>query len=188
MMQTQTKPALAGVLDEAKVFHKRFDSLLMSTVSRDGDPVASYAPYVTDDKGCFFIYVSELSAHTANLMHYQKASVLFIEDENQARHLFGRQRITYTCRAVAIKRDSSAFDDAMGAFEYKHGKFMAMMRSLRDFHLFRLMPDQASFVRGFAEAFELFGEGLNEIRHVNDKGHRPGNTNVAREMNNLAQA
>src|SRR5512144_2158705 len=105
-------------------------------------------------------------------MQNPRASLLFIEDENQAQHLFGRKRVTYTCRAEPVARETEDFDRIMNRFKDKHGKFMDMMREMRDFHLFRLVPEHANYVRGFAQAYELVGEGLNEIRHVNDKGHR----------------
>lgn len=181
------KPSLSEILHEARHFHESHDSLLMATARQDV-PVATYAPYVTDDQGCFYIYVSELSAHTPNLMENPKASVLFIEDESQAQHLFGRKRVTYTCRAEPVARESADFDRAMDRFKDKHGKFMDMMREMRDFHLFRLVPEQGNYVRGFAQAYELHGDGLGEIRHVNDKGHRAGTAESAKQMGSMAAA
>ena len=163
------------VLEEARRFHESFDSVMMAT-SREDVPVATYAPYVTDEDGCFYIYVSELSAHTPNLMQNPRASLLFIEDESQAQHLFGRKRVTYSCVAEPVERDSGVFAEIMNRFKAKHGSFMDMMRELRDFHLFRLIPQQASYVRGFAQAYQLQGGGLAEIRHVSDKGHRAEST------------
>lgn len=181
------KPGLNEILEEARQFHTAFDSLLMATTRQD-EPVATYAPYVRDEPGNFYIYVSELSAHTPNLMQNPRASLLFIEDENQAQHLFGRKRVTYTCRAEPVARETDDFDRIMNRFKDKHGKFMDMMREMRDFHLFRLVPEYANYVRGFAQAYELVGEGLNEIRHVNDKGHRAGTTESARQMDSMAAA
>lgn len=187
-MNSETpKPGLSEILQEARQFHESYDSLLMATARQDV-PVATYAPYVTDEQGRFYIYVSELSAHTANLMLNPKASLLFIEDESQAKHLFGRKRVTYTCHAEAVPRDSVEFADIMDRFKAKHGKFMDMMRELRDFHLFRLIPEYATYVRGFAQAYEFDGEGLGHIRHVNDKGHRAGTTESAQQMDKLAVA
>ena len=54
----------------------------------------------------------------------------------------------------------------------KFGNFMGMMRNLNDFHLYRLSPQTGSYVVGFARAYTLSGEGLSEIRHRTDEGHR----------------
>jgi putative heme iron utilization protein len=42
-------------------------------------------------------------------MHHPKVSVLFIEDESQAQHLFARKRMTYACKAEEIGRDQPGF-------------------------------------------------------------------------------
>ena len=181
MNQETPSTGLNEVMDEARRFHESFDSVMMAT-SREDVPVATYAPYVTDEQGCFYIYVSELSAHTPNLKQNPRASLLFIEDESRAQHLFARKRVTYTCVAEPVERESEAFVVIMDRFKAKHGPFMDMMRELRDFHLFRLIPEQASYVRGFAQAYQLRGDGLGEIRHVNDKGHRAETAASAREL------
>jgi len=87
-----------------------------------------------------------------------------------------------------IGRQDARFAGILDRFAEKHGKFMDMMRDLQDFHLFRLVPERASYVRGFAEAFELTGERLEQIRHLNDKGHRAGSRDTASQMNTLSAA
>jgi putative heme iron utilization protein len=172
MPELKGPPDLKDVQTEASRFHKVFDSLLMATVSPEGHPVASYAPYVSDAEGCFYIYISDLAAHTSNLQRHPEVSVLFIEDESHAKHLFGRQRITYRCNAREIGREQAEFAVVLDWFEQKHGPFMTMMRTLQDFHLFCLTPESAQFVRGFGQAYEWSGANLRGIRHRNDRGHR----------------
>ena len=173
MAEADRKPDLPAILAEARAFHEGFATLMLATVSACGDPVASYAPYVVDNEGCFHVYISELAAHTANLAANGKASVLFIEDEGQATQLFARKRLTCACLAEEVERDSPLFLDVMSRFEHRHGNIIGVLRGLRDFHLFRLRPTRATYVRGFGEAFELDGEALS-IRPVNERGHRTG--------------
>ncbi|MEM9980527.1 MAG: pyridoxamine 5'-phosphate oxidase family protein, partial [Cyanobacteria bacterium P01_D01_bin.2] len=45
-------------------FPEKFRSAMLSTVSIDGSPQASYAPFLSDADKTFYIYVSGLSAHT----------------------------------------------------------------------------------------------------------------------------
>lgn len=148
-----------------------FDSVLMATVSAAGEPEASYAAYLQHD-GDYYIYVSELSAHTRNLLDNGKVCLLFVEDEAKAAHLFARQRVTYHCSAGEIDRDSAAFAYLMSLFEEKFGAFIKQLRKMQDFHLFRIRPQRGSFVQGFAQAFAIEGGDLNQIRHVNDVGHQ----------------
>ncbi|WGS84298.1 pyridoxamine 5'-phosphate oxidase family protein [Methylomonas sp. UP202] len=148
-----------------------FDSVLMATVSAAGEPEASYAAYVRHD-GDYYIYVSELSAHTRNLLDNGKVCLLFVEDETKAAHLFARQRVTYHCAAAEIDRDTASFEYLMSLFEEKFGAFIRQLRKMQDFHLFRIRPQRGSFVQGFAKAFAIEGDDLAQIRHVNDVGHQ----------------
>lgn len=165
------KPDLNAVMAECKSFPQRFESLHLATCNAAGEPEASYAPYVEVD-GNYYIYTSELSAHTANLAQSGRCSVLFIESEAEAKLLFARQRLTVQCRVSECPRDSAEFESLMDRFVEKFGNFMSMMRNLNDFHLYRLSPQTGSYVVGFARAYALSGEGLSEIRHRTDEGHR----------------
>jgi hypothetical protein len=51
------------------------------------------------------------------------------------------------------------------------GETAQNLRHLADFHLFEVTIEQANFVRGFAQAYELSGEDLRQVRHINDRGH-----------------
>ncbi|ATG88953.1 HugZ family protein [Methylomonas koyamae] len=148
-----------------------FSSVLLATVSADGEPEASYAAYLRHD-GDYYIYVSELSAHTRNLLANGKVCLLFVEDEDKAAHLFARQRVTYHCTAGEVERDTADFEYLMSLFEEKFGGFIRQLQKMQDFHLFRIQPQRGSFVQGFAKAFAIEGDDLNQVRHVNDVGHQ----------------
>jgi putative heme iron utilization protein len=122
------------------------------------------------------VYVSELSAHTQNLLSNGRVCLLFVEDEDKAAHLFARQRVTYHCLAGEIDRDTDTFEYIMGLFEEKFGAFMKQLQKMQDFHLFRIKPQRGSFVQGFAKAFSIEGDDLAQIRHVNDVGHKERKT------------
>lgn len=176
-----TQRDLNEVLDEFRTFHHDFQTLLMATCNAQGEPDASYAPYV-EHLGDFYVYVSELAVHTGNLQANPRCSVLFIEDEKQAKHLFGRRRVTLDCVAEAIPRDSTLFETVMGQFIARFGKFMEMLRQLQDFHLIRLKPQRGNYVAGFAQAYEITGQDLDTIRHRTEKGHRAANQQTADAM------
>jgi heme iron utilization protein len=158
-------PDLQQVYDDLMRFRADFSTLVMATCGSDGAPDASYAAYV-EEGGDFYVYVSELSRHTRNLMETECVSVLFIEDESTAGHAFTRRRLTYRCRAEEVMRESSELDTILGRFEDRFGGLIATLRGLRDFHLFRLRPESACYVTGFAKAFAIDAVQLGEIRHV----------------------
>ena len=72
-------------------------SLLLATVTAQGKPESSYAPYVRDEKGAFYIFVSELATHTKNMLQSGCASILFIQPEEQTNNFFARKRVVFDC-------------------------------------------------------------------------------------------
>jgi putative heme iron utilization protein len=164
-MKTPTK--LNDVMKECGEFPDLFQSLYLATCNAAAEPEASYAPYVKLD-GSYYIYVSELSAHTANLAATKRCSVLFIESETEAKNIFGRRRLTLQCDAIECSRESAKFELMMDKFVEKFGDFINMIRKLNDFHLYQLHPQRGAYVAGFAQAYTLTGEGLSEIKHRNE--------------------
>lgn len=166
-----------SVVDLEKAFHAyqrlplQFNSLLMATASENGIPNASYAVYVKVD-GKYYVFISELAEHTHNIRKNNQVSILFIENEKDAQHLFARQRVTQLCEACVINRDEEGYQHIMQLFSYKFGKFMKMLEEKQDFHLFCLHPVKGSYVAGFGRAFAIENEDLKQIFHVNDGGHK----------------
>lgn len=178
-------PDLQQVLAESRQFPALFESLHLASCDPAGLPEASYAPYLAHD-GAYWVYTSELSAHTANLAATGRCSVLFIESEAQARHLFARRRLTLQCTAHEQARASACFEQVMDGFEAKFGSFMRMLRQLEDFHLYALRAHSGSYVAGFARAYTLQGEDLGEIAHRREQGHRSPDASTRRAMDALA--
>lgn len=115
-----SKPDLEVVRSEYEQFSQHFESLLMATVSPEGEPNASYAAYVRQGND-FFIFVSELASHTRNLREDGKVSVLFIENESDSKHLFARRRVTYQCEAREVDRHDETFRPVLEHFAGKFG-------------------------------------------------------------------
>jgi putative heme iron utilization protein len=177
-------PDLGKVYAEVLRFREGFATLLMATVDPDGEPDASYAAYV-EEGGDFYVFVSELSVHTKNLLESGRVSVLFIEEEASAGHLFARRRLTFRCRAEEIARGSIGCETILDRFEVRFGALIATLRGLQDFHLVRLRPESARYVSGFAKAFAIDDVQLAEIRHIRDKGHRAGDPATRSAFNRL---
>lgn len=155
------------VTSELREFLRGFQTLQLATASRAGVAEASYAPYYRSGRD-FFIYVSELSAHTRNLAENPNVSVLLIEAEDEAKHPFARRRVVYRCLSDEIPRGSQRFEATMGAMQERFGSFIGMLRKLGDFHLFRLEPSEGTYVAGFARTFRLVGDELDEVEPVTE--------------------
>lgn len=74
----------------------------------------------------------------------------------------------------------------MDRFVEKFGNFMSMLRKLTDFHLYQLRPRSGAYVAGFAQAFTLGGEGLTDIRHRKEQGHRRSDSAASASMDAMA--
>ncbi|PID46840.1 MAG: pyridoxamine 5'-phosphate oxidase [Proteobacteria bacterium] len=161
---------LQQIYDEARQFCGSFKTLLMSTCSRDGLPEASYSGYV-EEAGSYYVYVSELAKHTTHLLENPKCSILFIENESDSRQLLARKRLSYRCDATEVSRESDVFETVMGKMVDRFGVVMNNLREMGDFHLFKLTPVSGSFVSGFAKAYTLSGDNLDEVKLRNETGH-----------------
>ncbi|KUJ74343.1 hypothetical protein AVO42_02730 [Thiomicrospira sp. XS5] len=169
-MNTETKKPLSNIYNEFNQFIDSHQSVVMATINKAAEPEASYAPVMRHD-GRFYVYISELSNHTFNLMEDPQASLLFIEPENDAKHLFARKRATLKATAKHIQRSDSEWEGTMDKLEEKFGEIIQMLKPLEDFHLFELTPLSAGYVRGFAQAYKLEGEDLSDVTHLTEGGH-----------------
>jgi hypothetical protein len=150
----------------------RVKSLMLATLGNDGWPHASYAPFVRNVDGAFCIFVSDLSEHTENLRRAPNVSILLIEDEQDTRELFARRRLSLRARATIIPRADPDWARLANVFQQRFGGIVEVFRQLGDFRLVRLTPTGGSFVTGFGQAFELTGEQLDRLTHVDEAAVR----------------
>lgn len=169
---------LQSVYQDFDKFLNQHKTVILGTLSPNMESEASYAPYIRRG-GRFYIYVSELAKHTHNLLENNQLTLLFIEDEQNAKNIFARKRATIKAQARHIDRESGEWNDVMDQYGETLGETAQNLRALHDFHLFELNPIKANYVRGFAQAYELTGEALREVRHMNDRGHGKSNLSKA---------
>ncbi len=156
-------------------YHKLRDqrrSLQMATIDANGLPEASYAPFVWFENACY-LFLSQLARHTQNLNVNPSLGLLLIEDESEARNQFARRRIIWQGRAEVIDRENELFKTVMQGFRDRFGDFIDIIEPLQDFQLFKVTPKSGRFISGFAQAFQLSGEGLIEITHINPDRSKP---------------
>lgn len=138
-----------------------FETVLMATSSSEGEPEISYSPYAIVD-GQLHVFLSDLALHTGNLKSNPRASLLFIENEQDAEQLHARRRVTFSATAELIDRKSDHFRTVMTVMESRFGDIMPLLESLPDFHLFAMRTDSAVLVKGFADAHTVECEGFPE--------------------------
>lgn len=157
---------LDEILKTYQQFPQTVKSLMLSTVDSQGQPNASYAPFVMDSDRQLYIFVSGLSPHTANLLQTRRASVLLIEDEAQTNQVFARRRLTYDCMVIPLERETDAWTQIADCFSDRFGEIITMLRQLGDFQILRLSPTGGRFVVGFGAAYQVDPNDLNQLIHL----------------------
>jgi putative heme iron utilization protein len=141
------------IVADALAFRIGFSCLILGTVNNSGSPHTSYAPYITAG-GRFYIYVSGLAEHSNSLQN-GKASVLFIENEQQSKNLFARKRLSLNCKVITIQRNQDNYHHLLDTLQDNHGPTVKLLRTLADFVLFELSPERAIFITGFGAAYDV---------------------------------
>lgn len=153
------------IQQEYQTLRESLKTVQLATTDASGNPEASYAPYVWIEQACY-LYLSTLARHTTNLLTNPAISLLFIESEGKSRNLFARRRIILQGQVQLIARESPQFAKVMTEFKSRFGDFINLIEPLQDFQLFQISPKSGRFIRGFAQAFELIGPDLNEIKPI----------------------
>ncbi|RKF21453.1 heme utilization protein HutZ [Alginatibacterium sediminis] len=163
-IQSRIGPEILELLDLQK-------AMFLSSITPDGDPYASYAPFAIEDDG-FYVLLSELALHAVNLLKTPKAAALIVEDESHAKDLFARKRVSYSFTAQPIPRDSEQWHNGVACLVARHGERSQNLSQLGDFHLFKLVVTRGRFVKGFGKAFEFSGPNVcgESMVHLRD-GH-----------------
>jgi len=149
-----------------ELLKKEINTLYLSSLTKEGKPNASYAPFVSDYKGNFYIFVSGLASHTQDLLANPVASILLMRDEQDSRQIFARQRASYQCDVEVVEKSDIDYTTQLDKLEQRFGSVVKLLRGLSDFILFRLRPYEGQFVMGFGKAFTLKGDHLLELEHI----------------------
>ncbi len=148
------------IQDSARHFRAQFKTVIIATSSKQHDVDASYAPFILDSQFRVCIFVSTLAKHTQNLIDHQQASLLWIEDEQASTNIFARKRLTLRCSSMNIARSTDEWGSLLELFEQSHGETITLLKTLKDFQLFRFEAHNGLFVQGFGKAHPVFGNTL----------------------------
>jgi len=137
-------------------------TLMLASLDDAHFPDASLTPYLYHES-CFWIFVSQLSKHTANLIERKKASVLIHEEVVEPANPFTLKRASAQCTVELVQENKEAILDKMAE---RLGPTVGLLRQLGDFHLIKLTPRKGQFIAGFGQAFEIDFADL-ALEHIN---------------------
>lgn len=151
---------------EYEKFPEEFNSIIISTVNKQGIPHASYAPFIMDNNKNIYIYVSGLATHTQNIHNHPFVSVLFIDDEVKTKQIFARRRLNFDCTTTLITRETEKWQEIVDKFEIRFGELISTLRSLPDFRILQLTPHTGRFVIGFGTAYNISSDNINQLVQI----------------------
>ncbi|MEL6459209.1 MAG: pyridoxamine 5'-phosphate oxidase family protein [Cyanobacteria bacterium J06641_2] len=138
-------------------------TVVLGTVNADNVPSISYAPFVIDETKNIYIFVSEFSTHTFNLQANPKASVMLIEDETKSKQIFARRRLTYSCSATKLDKNSIQWEHIANQFEKRFGNIVYIFRNLPDICIIKFTPYEGIFLMDFGSAYKIKSDDLNQL-------------------------
>lgn len=145
---------------EMLAFRDSFGSVIIASIDRHQQAIASYAPLLRyEDR--FFIYISEMAEHYQSIRaNPHSIEVLFLEDEKEAKSVILRKRLKYKAKAVFKEKDSE-FEQIFDHFEANHPSSggLKTIRKMGDFHLVELFFKEGRFVKGFGAAYDIDEKG-----------------------------
>lgn len=154
---------------EVQAFRDSRKTLQLATISAEGIPNATYAPFAFDSQA-YYILVSDIAAHGRNLKINRNVSILMIEDESECKQIYARKRLTFDTRAELVERNTEAWQQGVNALQTRFGDIIENLSKLGDFNLYRLVPESGRYVKGFGQAFEISGNDLLDFVHLTE-GH-----------------
>lgn len=154
------------LMQELQSLRDQINSLQLATINPQQLPEVSYAPFIWQHNSCY-VFLSDLAQHTHNLMQNPAISLMMIEDESQSRNQFARRRLVLQGRAQKIERSNQLFKPVIAEFHRRFGDVMDLIEPLQDFNLFQIKPESGRFIKGFGQAFELGGDNLDQLQHIN---------------------
>ncbi|AFY57262.1 putative heme iron utilization protein [Rivularia sp. PCC 7116] len=143
-------------------------TVVLGTVSADNMPNVSYAPFVIDEAKNIYVFVSKLSIHAYNLQANPIASLMLIEDENKSKQIFARRRLTYSCKATTVDRNSTEWDCIVNKFEKRFGNIVYIIHNLPDINIIKFTPYEGLFIMNFGSIYKIKSDDLERLIYIED--------------------
>ena len=137
---------------EISDFVGNFKSAIIGTVSENGEPNASYAPFFKYH-GDSYLYINETEVYFESFKKNGKVSLLFIQDEGQAMVPSMRQRVTYNAEIEFLEKNDY-YNEILDEFQ-KNDFSIQMTRNVPVFHLVRAKLISGRYVKGPRQAFDI---------------------------------
>ncbi|RBQ28661.1 HugZ family protein [Aliarcobacter vitoriensis] len=165
--------SLEKAQEKLDIFLDNIKTVILSTVSSDGEPFASHSPFVQDEDGNFYVFISTSVQHSHNMYNTGKAHILFLEDESLTKHIYARRRLYFRAHAEKFDENDERTEKIAQLFEERFGKQASLVRSMPSSRFYKLSPYDGNFVIGFGAAYKLddTNKKVKELNTMNGNAH-----------------
>lgn len=154
-MDATSEQTLARILHETRI-------AALGTLHNGEPNLAMVALALEDDFSAFYIHVSRLGKHTADMEKDPHVSLLLIETDDQRPDPQTLARVSIQGTASLLPRSGPDYERVreiyLGRFPEAEPLF-----GLGDFNLWKITPKAGRFVAGFGRAFNLVPEALRNV-------------------------
>ena len=146
-------------------FHTNFESIVLATITEDGHPYTSYAPFVKVDNKLYLL-ISKIAKHYTNLTNHPEASVLLIDDEAKTKNIFFRKRLSYFVHTSI----GEPTEEITQAYIHQFGEFAAQLFQM-DFVVVTCTIQYGNVIVGPGKAYKLDLNNQVQIQMTGQGGH-----------------
>jgi putative heme iron utilization protein len=150
-------------------FLQNIQSVLLSTVDAEGEPFVSYSPYVEDDQGNFYVFISTAVNHSHNMNATKKAHIMFLEDESVTDHIYARRRMYFRADSEKFEENDVRAETIHELFKKRFEDKVSFFSMMKDSRFYKLTPRDGNFVLGFGGAYKISTD--RKTLKINDGGH-----------------
>jgi putative heme iron utilization protein len=127
-----------------------------------GAPFVSMVPYAVARDGSLILHVSQLAAHTRDMLDNPDVSLLVTESEAAGKMPQALARVTVQGRAQLIDRDSEKHTEARDVYLARFPD-AAQLFEFSDFSIFIIKPVSARLIAGFGQAVTITGDDFATV-------------------------
>lgn len=154
-MDQQSEQTLARIIRETRV-------AALGTL-HEGEPNLAMVAYAfADDFSAFYIHVSKLGKHTADMENDPRVSLLVSEADDRRADPQTLARVSIRGIAEILSRNDPGYTQVKSIYLERFPEAEQLF-SLGDFNIWKITPKGGRFVAGFARAFNLVPDAFRKI-------------------------
>ena len=128
----------------------------------DGEPNLAMVAYAfAEDFSAFYIHVSKLGKHTADMENDPRVSLLITETDDRRADPQTLARVSIRGLAEILSRTDPGYTQVRNLYLARCPESEQLF-SLGDFNIWKITPKGGRFVAGFGRAFNLVPEALRK--------------------------